>query len=118
MLQAKQRPGLNDWYFQDDGRTRDDLSPMDQEIYDLRNKIDWSKGSEGLSDYLKSKKEVEERWNAPPPGPVDPADAQIVDSNLMERMKRMGGSLTGSFLTGQAATDTFLTNPLTLMAGK
>lgn len=96
--------------------SRDDLSPMDQELYDAAKSLNPFDVST-LDAYRQKAKEIKDKWSAPPPTPPDSSDPLIQQAANMERRRRMGGSRQQSFLTKQGASETFLTNPKTLMGG-
>lgn len=97
-------------------KRREELGPMDQEIYDVTKELDpWNTNT--MPEYLKRIKDIKAKYEAPPPVPPGLADQAIRDAGAFERQRRLGGSHRSSFLTGQGAAETFLTNPKTLLGG-
>jgi len=70
-----------------------------------------------FSTFQEKVKEIKGRWEAPPPQAEDFVDETTQKALRMAR-QRLGGSRRGSFVTGQAADSSYLTNPKTLLGGK
>lgn len=92
-------------------KSREQLSPTNQQVYDAAAK---SVGLPSFS-FWEGVSKLKERADAGPPAPPDFSSVQ--DAGMWERRRRMGGSRSSSFITGQGAADAFLTNPKTLLGG-
>ncbi|MGH3144995.1 MAG: hypothetical protein ACRDTR_04250 [Rubrobacter sp.] len=76
-------------------------------------------GVKPKAEFDKAVEEIRKRVSQPPP--TDPGIAE--EAGLWERKRRRGGSYLSSFLTGQSASSTYLTDlmgpgPNTLMGGR